>query len=170
MGISLFKLALLGLTYLANIAAAGDVFAHLIIGTTAWMTPSDWQQQISQASAAGIAAFALNIAKDSYTDTQLGYAYDAAADANFKMFISFDYQAAESQGGFQASDVVTTINNYAGKPAQYKYNNQPLVSTFEGTANAGDWASIKQQTGCFFMPDYSSLGPQGAASQPNVDG
>lgn len=134
------------------------------------MTQDDWSQQIAEASAVGISAFALNIAKDSYTDTQLGHAYDAAANTNFKMFISFDYDAAQSQGGFAASDVVTTINNYASRPAQYKFNNQPLVSTFEGPGNANDWAGIKQQTGCFFMPDYSSLGPQGAAAAPNIDG
>lgn len=134
------------------------------------MTPDDWSQQIAQASAVGISAFALNIAKDSYTDTQLGYAYDAAANTNFKMFISFDYDAAQLQGGFAIDDVVTTINTYAGRPAQYMFNSQPLVSTFEGPDFASNWSTIKQQTNCFFMPDYSSLGPQGAAAAPNIDG
>ena len=131
------------------------------------MNADDWSQQIAQASSVGIKAFALNIANDAYTNTQLNLAYTAAANTDFKMFISFDYAAA---GGFAASDVINTINTYSGLPAQYKYNNKPLVSTFEGPDQAGDWGNIKQQTGCFFMPDYSSQGPTGAAAEPNVDG
>ena len=47
---------------------------------------------------------------------------------------------------------------------------QPVVSTFEGSDNAGDWVSIKQETGCYFIPDYSSLGPQAALDTGVADG
>ena len=162
--------SLLSLALLTQRISAGDVFAHFIVGTAAWMTPDDWTQQISQASEVGIKAFALNIALDPYTDTQLGYAYDAAEGTDFKMFISFDYAAAEGQGGFNISEVARQINAHASSSAQYLYNGKPLASTFEGPDNAPDWADIKEQTGCFFIPDYSSQGPEGAANKPNVDG
>ena len=36
------------------------------------------------------------------------------------------------------------------------------MSTFEGPANADDWIDIKDQVGCFFIPDWSSEGAQPA--------
>jgi len=41
-------------------------------------------------------------------------------------------------------------------------NGQPFVSTFEGPANADDWVFIKSETGCFFVPDWSSVGAKPA--------
>jgi hypothetical protein len=32
------------------------------------------------------------------------------------------------------------------------------VSTFEGPAGAEDWINIKKETGCYFVPDWASLG------------
>ena len=120
---------------------------------------------------AGIDAFALNCG---YTDTQdnadqgaLENAFNAADAAGFKLFFSFDYDA---QGPWEASVVVSTMNAYSGRESYFKINGQPLASTFEGPANAGDWGSIKQQTNAIFMPDYTSQGPINAANEPNVDG
>ena len=54
------------------------------------------------------------------------------------------------------------INQYKGHSAYWQHDGpngkQPLVSTFEGSDNAEDWKDIKARTGCFFMPDWSSLG------------
>lgn len=86
------------------------------------------------------------------------------------MFISFDYAAAQAQGGFSSSDVVGILKQYASRKGQYQFQGKPLVSTFEGPNNKGDWTGIKQQVDCFFMPDWSSLGPQAAASVAGVDG
>lgn len=44
------------------------------------------------------------------------------------------------------------------------------MSTFEGPANADDWSSIKQSTGCFFVPDWSSLGAKPAVELGSADG
>lgn len=41
-------------------------------------------------------------------------------------------------------------------------NGEPLASTFEGPENAADWVTIRTQTGCFFVPDWSSAGAKGA--------
>lgn len=44
-----------------------------------------------RAKALGIDAFALNIGVDSYSDTQLNFAYQSAANNGMKVFISFEY-------------------------------------------------------------------------------
>lgn len=140
------------------------------------MGAQDWAHQVHLAKSAHIDGFALNIAKDTYTDAQLALAYDAASSCplgDFHVFISFDYEAAKAQGGFSAQEVEDLINKYKGHPGQYKHGGQqgaPLVSTFEGTENKGDLVGIKGATGAFMVPDYSSLGPEAAAAVPGVDG
>jgi hypothetical protein len=99
--------------------------------------------------------------------TQLDNAYNVASGTDFKLFISFDYLA---QGAWDQNAVVKTIQGYSSYPAQFMWDGKPLASTFEGPGNAGDWAYIKAQTGCFFVPDYSSLGAATAAATPNIDG
>jgi hypothetical protein len=95
-------------------------------------------------------------------------AYDAAAAAgDFRMFISFDYL---SGGPWDAGVVIDKINMFKSHPAQFLYNGQALVSTFEGVNNAGDWAGIKASTGCFFMPSWTSMGPSFTSHLGEVDG
>ena len=112
----------------------------------------------------------MNIAsQDSSNGATLDNAYNTADSiGGFSMFLSFDYA---SEGAWSSSDVSSLISKYASHSSQFKVNGQPLVSTFEGAGNAGDWAGIKSSTNCFFMPDWSSLGPQGFSAQVgNVDG
>jgi hypothetical protein len=52
---------------------------------------SDYDADMKRAKEAGIDAFTLNIGNDPYTDTQLNFAYQSAADHNIKVFISFDF-------------------------------------------------------------------------------
>ncbi|PYH29356.1 glycoside hydrolase family 71 protein [Aspergillus neoniger CBS 115656] len=54
---------------------------------------------------------------------------------------------------------------YNSPNAYFYYNDKPFVSTFEGPANAEDWVDIKSETGCFFIPDWSSLGAMEAMEQ-----
>jgi hypothetical protein len=146
------------------------VFAHFIAGVASGMTDADWTSDIQAAKDAHIDGFALNIAtQDSYTDAVLEKAYTAAAAVgNFSLFLSFDYA---SGGPWPMDRVITTVNTYKNKPAQFYYQGKPLVSTFEGTSNVNDWASIKAATGCFFIPSWTSLGPTGfAADLDKVDG
>lgn len=127
------------------------------------MSSDDWVSDITAAKDAHIDGFVMNIApQDSYTDSVLQKAYDAAeAVGNFSMFLSFDY---ESGGPWAASDVITKINTYKDKPAQFYYKGRPLVTTFEGTGNVGDWPGIKAATDSFVMPTWTSLGVTGLAS------
>lgn len=121
---------------------------------------SDWTTNIQAAQAAGIDGFALNIGGEnidpsSYTQPQLDNAYSAAEGTGFKLFISFDYAANPAFGGDIAT-VSGLINTYKSKDAQATYNGAPIASTFEGPNNSGDWSQIKPNTGCFFIPDYTS--------------
>lgn len=55
--------------------------------------------------------------------------------------------------------MVSTINAYKNSAAQFKVNGLPLVSTFEGPDDSGDWPSIRSQVdGIFFLPDWISQG------------
>ena len=129
---------------------------------------ADWEGDIAQAQQAGIDGFVLNIAAlDTSNPASVSKAFQAAQNKNFKLLFSFDYAA---WGTWSKGDVISYINQYKGSSAYWQHNGKPLVSTFEGVGNAGDWFDIKSSTGCFFMPEYSSLGPQGAASQGAIDG
>ncbi|KAF7507615.1 hypothetical protein GJ744_010285 [Endocarpon pusillum] len=127
------------------------------------MSREDWAFDLAMAKAAKIDGFAMNIAAgDPNTDAVLAAAYSAAeAVGDFKMFLSFDYL---SMGAWGIDQVINKINQYKSSPAQFRYDSKPLVSTFEGVSNIGDWSGIKSATGCFFIPDWSSLGPAGFAS------
>jgi len=118
----------------------------------------------------------MNIAGDLWTEDQLNFAYAAAATVdNFSLFLSFDHAANDGAfgGSFTAANITNYINTFKGKPAQYLYNGAPVASTFEGPAHAADWASVKAATGCFFIPDWTSIKGR-AATDPslfaNVDG
>ncbi|KAI5249601.1 glycoside hydrolase [Aureobasidium subglaciale] len=147
---------------------AKAVFAHFMVGNVDAYSVTDWQKDIQLAKDAHIDAFALNIANNGGYATQLSNAFTAANNVGgFKLFFSFDYAA---QGAFNQQDVINLVNQYKNNGAYYKYNNKAFVSTFEGPGNSGDWSNIKSQTGCFFIPDWSSLGAQGAISRGVADG
>lgn len=171
----------------AAVAANEDkyVFAHFIVcpplplfhtnwlligvqaGNGAHMSPADWASDIAAAKGAKIDGFAMNIAAgDPNTDKVLSAAYSAAELAGgFKMFLSFDYL---SMGAWSAGQAINKINRYKSSSSQFYYQGKPLVSTFEGVGNIGDWAGIKAATGCFFIPDWTSLGPAGFASHLGI--
>lgn len=142
----------------------------LKVGLTAGYTPGDWADDITKAKDVGIDGFALNIApQDSYTAASIKNAADTANSiGNFSLFLSFDYL---SGGAWDAAAVTRTIQSFAttAGAAQYRYNSKPLVSTFEGVGSAGDWAQIKSDTSCFFIPDWTSAGP-GGIPKANIDG
>ncbi|KAJ0415872.1 glycosyl hydrolase family 71-domain-containing protein [Aspergillus carlsbadensis] len=137
-----------------------SVFAHFIVGVAGSMTQAEWERDIIEAQKAHIDGFALNIApQDDYTDRVLQTAYDAAERiGHFSLFLSFDY---ESGGPWPWDRVISTINAYKSRPAQYFYKGKPLVSTFEGVGSSSDWPYIKSATGCTFIPDWTSLAPSG---------
>lgn len=121
-----------------------------------------------KAQEAHIDAFALNIAKDDpVNDKALPMFFDVADEQGFQLFFSFDYAG---NGPWDMGDVIELINKYAGRDSYYHYSGQPFVSTFEGPENSDDWLAIKQATGCFFVPDWSSLGAKPAVELGTADG
>ncbi|EEH33153.2 alpha-1,3-glucanase [Paracoccidioides lutzii Pb01] len=136
------------------------VFAHFIVGNAAGMTTVDWKSDIELAKAASIDGFVLNIGpQDSYTYEVLQRAYTVAAEVgDFALFLSFDYLTG---GPWSIDRVIQLINSFQYLPAQFKYNDKPVVTTFEGVNNIYDWISIKEATGCYFIPTWTSLGPSG---------
>lgn len=93
------------------------------------------------------------------TRSSVPLAFDAAAAVGFKLFFSFDYAG---NGAWDKQVVIDLITQYSASSAYFYRGSQAFVSTFEGPENAVDWIDIKSQTGCFFMPDWSSLGAQAA--------
>ncbi|KAK0623538.1 hypothetical protein B0T14DRAFT_182955 [Immersiella caudata] len=51
------------------------------------------------------------------------------------------------------------------KPAYYRFNGKPLLSTFEGSESAEEWHDIKARTKGFFVPGWSSRGAFGAIAK-----
>ena len=117
----------------------------------------------------GIDAFALNIAfGDPNTRNSLATAFDAAQSMKartIQLFLNFDYAA---WGAWDIESAVNLINQYKTSGIYFIYQGKPVVSTFEGTSNINDWPTIKSKTNCFFIPNWSSLGPFNAASHSSV--
>lgn len=88
-------------------------------------------------------------------------AFDAAENKDFKLFFSFDYAGRVP---WPRVAVMSTLQAYKEWSAHYRYNGQPFASTFEGPERAKDWIDIKEVTGCFFVPDWSSVGAKAAMS------
>ncbi|KAF5011316.1 hypothetical protein FDECE_2566 [Fusarium decemcellulare] len=125
------------------------------VGNTLNYGRTDWEADINAAKTAGIEAFAMNMAKDEKANDNINVAFDVASAAGFKLFFSFDYAG---NGNWEKAQVISLLNKWKSSSAYYKRGSQPLASTFEGVTSASDWADIKSATGCFFVPDYSSLG------------
>ncbi|KAK3988676.1 glycosyl hydrolase family 71-domain-containing protein [Cladorrhinum sp. PSN332] len=143
-------------------AQSPAVFAHFMVQNAELFSQADWEANMNLAKDAGIDAFVLNMAKDQPTITsQLPNAFNAAAATSFKLLFSFDYAGA---GPWDQTVVRDLIALYGPRATYFKRGTQPLVSTFEGPDRASDWTWIKAQTGCFFIPDWSSWGPYTAVS------
>ncbi|KAF2437531.1 carbohydrate-binding module family 24 protein, partial [Karstenula rhodostoma CBS 690.94] len=156
------------LAFAPVVVQAKSVFAHFMVGNTKSFVLNDWVQEIAYAKAARIDAFALNIAYDDYvTQLQLPLAFSAAEAVGFKLFFSFDYAG---NGPWPKSEVISMISYYAASSAYFQYNGKPFVSTFEGPERSEDWTDIKASTGCFFIPDWSSLGAKDAWALGTADG
>lgn len=104
---------------------------------------------------------------DPINDVALPLAFPAAQKLGFKLFFSFDYAANKS---WNAGEIVELLTTYGTDPAYYYRGDQPLASTFEGPENGPDWTEIREATGCFFIPDWSSKGAKLALEAGPADG
>ena len=119
---------------------------------------------MQRAKAYGIDAFALNIGTDSFTDTQLGYAYTSAANNGMKVFISFDFNWWSTGS---ATAVGQKIAQYGSLPAQLMVDNKIFASSFVG--DGLDVNNVRAAAGSpiYFAPNYH---PSYGTSMSNVDG
>ncbi|KAK2757728.1 hypothetical protein FQN54_004697 [Arachnomyces sp. PD_36] len=143
------------------------VTAHFMVGIVEDYTVADWIEDMELAKETGIDAFALNCASvDSYTPTQLANAYEAASQADFKVFISFDF-AYFSDG--DTAEITAYMQNYSSHPAQLQYNGAALVSTFVG--DSFDWGPVKDQTDheIFAVPNLQDPNAAGTVTT-SIDG
>lgn len=119
---------------------------------------------MQRAKAMGIDAFALNIGTDSYTDTQLGYAYTSANNNGMKVFISFDFNWWSTG---DATTIGQKIAQYKGLPAQLLVDGKPFVSSFIG--DGVDVNALRNAVGTpiYFAPNFH---PSYGTSMSQVDG
>ncbi|QMW33048.1 alpha-1,3-glucanase/mutanase [Aspergillus flavus] len=158
---------LLNITPLHPIKEEKGAFAHFMVENARDWSVSAWEADMKLAKEAHIDAFALNFAASLTDMYPLASAFQAAESTGFKLFLSFDYAGA---GPFEESVVIGIIKIFSSHSAYYKYKGKPFVSTFEGPGNAKDWEEIKEKTGCFFVPSWSSLGAKDALELGTADG
>lgn len=104
-----------------------------MVGNTYSYTQATWADDISQAAAAGIDGFALNMGGDSWQPARVANAYAAAeAQGTFKMFFSFDVTSISCSSTSDASNFANLIATYASSKAQATYKGKTLVSGFSG--------------------------------------
>lgn len=118
---------------------------------------------------AHIDGFALNFGKLDLDDSvqHLVTAFKAAIEADVKLFFSFDYTG---NGPWEKQAVTKLLKGFSPLSSYYRYRSKPLASTFEGSGNSKDWVSIKKDTGCVFIPNWSSLGAKAALELGTADG
>ncbi|KAJ5641704.1 alpha-1-3-glucanase/mutanase [Penicillium lividum] len=128
------------------------VFCHFMVGITSnRINSSEYDDDMQRAKNAGIDAFALNIGTDSYTDTQLNFAYASAYRNGMKVFISFDFNW---WGTGQGSAVGAKIKEYASHPAQLKVDGKVFVSSFSGDGVDVDAMTAAAGQSLFFAPNF----------------
>lgn len=140
--------------YTSTSSAGKLVFCHFMMGIVANRAgASDYDDDMIQAKELGIDAFALNIGTDSFTDSQLEYAYESAANNDMKVFISFDFNWFSTSS--DAAKVGQMIAKYSSETAQLTVDGKAFASSFSG--DGLDVSAVKSAAGIdvFFAPNFS---------------
>ncbi|KAH8759912.1 putative alpha 1,3-glucanase, GH71 family [Diaporthe sp. PMI_573] len=143
------------------------VFCHFMIGIVSDRTgPADYDADMQRAKNLGIDAFALNIGVDPYTDQQLGFAYQSAANNNMKVFISFDFNWYHTSQGTQVGQ---KIAQYATTypSSQLLVDGKIFASSFAG--DGVDVNAIRTAAGApiFWAPNFH---PEQGTNFSTIDG
>ncbi|CAN8102557.1 unnamed protein product [Discula destructiva] len=136
-------------------ATADDklVFCHFMMGIISNRKSSaDYDTDMQMAKELGIDAFALNIGTDEFTETQLDYAYESAANNDMKVFISFDFNWFDPST--DADTVGQMIAKYSTQAAQLMIDGAAFASSFAG--DGLDVSAVRNSAGVdlFFAPNF----------------
>ncbi|KAJ7181314.1 glycoside hydrolase [Mycena crocata] len=140
------------------IVASREVFAHYMVGS---VRKEHAEQDIDDAKAAGITGFSLNIgtpSKDFVVPT-LNFLFDHAASVGgFHLHISMDIWASGDAAGGHPELYNDIVRGYVGKPAYFKVNGKPYITTFsDGGLTNDEWKAWKLNTlqnNLYFCPDF----------------
>ena len=131
------------------------------------------RQDILDAQALGIDAFALNFDQFAYwSNNTVDFAFKHAEENNFKLFFSFDM----SDGHFSdPSQYTAFLKSYLSSPAHFTYQGIPLVTTFAGsTVSDSTWQAFKDAIGqpVILMPSFYDVTPTSTffTDRPALDG
>lgn len=121
---------------------------------------------MQRAKALGIDAFALNIGVDPYTDQQLGFAYQSAANNGMKAFISFDFNWYHTNQGTQVGQKIAQYAN-TYPTSQLYVDGKIFASSFAG--DGVDVNAIRTAAGApiFWAPNFH---PEQGTNFSTVDG
>ena len=89
------------------------------------------------------------------------------------MFLSFDFAGSGFERSWDIDYIANLTNTFKDEPAQFKIDGKPLVSTFEGVDFRESWREVRKKVegGIVFVPDWSSVGPEGVRERvDDVDG
>lgn len=102
------------------------------------MTSAQAVEDVQQAQAMGLDAFALNIQSTAtWCQASVGYLFSAAEAAGFKLFFSADMTSMQDPTDF----ISTFLKPYYSNSAYYTYKGLPFVSTFYGGTIGGTYSS-----------------------------
>jgi glucan endo-1,3-alpha-glucosidase len=153
------------------------VFAHYMVccgfrGSNGGVAAAE--EEIIMAQTMGINGFALNVgawlnSTDGPTyraNVANMFAAAAALNSGFTLFFSADMT------GLGYDDVVSMMTTYANKPHYFKYNGEPVLSTYSGeqdinstyTTPSAWWTNLvlaplrAKGINCFFVPGFGNVG------------
>ncbi|KAK8865867.1 hypothetical protein IAR55_001015 [Kwoniella newhampshirensis] len=139
-----------------------EVWAHHMVGNTYPYGASDWANDMSAASAAGIDGFALNMGSDYWQTARIADAYNVASRKAFKLFLSLDMTVLACNSPSDAANLVNIVQQFAGQSAQAMHQGKVLVSTFAGSDCQINWqndfvdALARNGVNIFFVPSVFS--------------
>ena len=148
--------------------------------STAFMTIARWDDRIdiSIALSSGFDAFALNVGSDYWQPQSVAYAFKAAEDTPFKLFLSFDMTSLPCTYPADATILQNYISSYSSHPNQLIYHDATFVSTFAGdycdfgtgSVNAGWTNAVKNPNlpPVYFVPAFFE--PSNFDNLPVMDG
>lgn len=127
---------------------------------------ADYDFDMQRAKAYGIDAFALNVGTDTFTETQLQFAYESAANNGMKVFISFDFNWFSPADNGVAVQIGQMIARFGKLPGQLKIGSKIFASSFVGDGFNTDSMRSAAGVEVFWVPNFRAS----ASDVSKIDG